>query len=326
VGTNVTSGVVNMFYDPKLSFNYASPAQTSQNSTTYTVTWDLNNLLPGSCQYYWVSLTADSNLTLGESIFTLVNVTTTSCTDADFSNNVDTLHQAVNASWDPNNKTVTPIGQGPEGLVKNDQLLTYTINFENDGTAPAVNIVIHDTLSANLDLSTFKMLGASSPFTMQLNGNVAVWKFNGIMLPDSATDPQGSRGFVSYWIAPLQNLPQGTQITNTANVYFDYNAGVATNTTLNTIDYNLAVTDIVQSNVTITLQPNPFTDFTTIRIQGSEAPYEMKIFDMMGQVVGGQTADNNVITINRNNLASGVYMYQILKDGKLLGKGKMIAQ
>ena len=265
-------------------------------------------------------------LTLGESIFTLVNVTPTSCNEVSGGNNFDTLHQAVNASWDPNNKTVSPIGQGADGAIADNQLLTYTVNFRNDGTAPAVNVVIHDTLSPNLDLTTFKMLGASSPFTMQLNGNVAIWKFNGIMLPDSAVDAQGSRGFVSYWIAPLQGLPQGTQITNTAQVYFDYNAGVTTNTTLNTIDYTLSINDLAQTNVTITLQPNPFSDYTVIKIQGADAPYEMKIYDMLGQQVAGEIAGSNTITINRNNLASGVYMYRIVKDGKLLGPGKMVAQ
>jgi len=326
VGSNVTSGVVNLFYDPGLKYNYSSPAATSQNPTTYTASWNVNSLNPGSCQYFYVSFTADSTLVAGQFIFTLASVTTDSCIDANQANNVDTLHQNVTASWDPNNKQVSPAGLGPEGLVADNQWLTYTINFQNTGTAPAVNIVIQDTLSQFLDITTFKMLGASLPYTMQFAGNEAIWKFNAVSLPDSSTDQQGSHGFVSFQILPLQGLPSKTAITNQADIFFDYNAGQATNKTLNTIDYTLSVNQIAADNVTITLQPNPFNQFTTIKIDGTEGPYELNVYDMLGRVVKNQPASGNIINIDRGNLASGMYMYEILHNGSLVGKGKMIAQ
>jgi len=326
LGSNSANGTVNLFYDPNLTYNYSSPAATSQNSSAFVASWDLNNLLPGDCQYYWISLTADSNLTSGQPVFTLASVTTTGCDDIDMSNNIDTLHQTTTASWDPNNKTVTPIGQGPGGNIGGNQQLTYTLNFQNTGTAPAVNIVIHDTISPNLNLATFKMLGASFPYTMQITGRVAIWKFNDIMLPDSAVDQQGSHGFVSFAINPVQSLPQGTQITNTGYMFFDYNAGVGTNTTLNTIDYTLSVNEITAGNVTITLQPNPFNQLTTIKIEGADGPYELKAYDMMGKIIIDKLTGDNVINIDRGNLASGMYMYEILQKGSVIGKGKMIAQ
>jgi uncharacterized repeat protein (TIGR01451 family) len=326
VGTSVTSGTVNLFYDPTLTYNYSSPAATSQNSTTFTATWNLTGLNPGSCQYYYVSLTADTTLTAGHFIFTMANVTTDGCTDINPGNNVDTLHQNVTASWDPNNKQVSPAGEGPEGLVNYNQWLTYTINFQNTGTAPAVNIVVEDTLSQFLDLSTFKMMGASLPYTMQFSGNTVIWKFNAVSLPDSSTDQQGSHGFVSFMIQPVQNVATKTAITNQADIYFDYNAPVATNRTLNTIDYSLSVNNIAGNDVTITLQPNPFGQFTTIKVDGAEGPYELNVYDMLGRVVKNQTAAGNVFTIDRGSLASGMYTYELTHNGTVIGKGKMIAQ
>ncbi|HWB65134.1 MAG TPA: T9SS type A sorting domain-containing protein, partial [Chitinophagales bacterium] len=326
LGSGIASGDVNMFYDPSLHYNYASPAPTSQNSTTYTVSWALNNLMPGNCQYYWVSLRADSTLPVGQFIFTLANVTTNGCNDADMSNNVDTLHQSVSGSWDPNDKQVTPLGDGPQGNISPDQELYYTVNFQNTGNAPAVNVVVHDSISDNLDIATFKMRGASAPYTMQFNGRMAIWRFSDIMLPDSSVDEQASHGFVSFSIKPLSALASGTQIHNTAGIYFDYNAGVNTNTTLNTIDYALSIDQLASGNVTITLQPNPFSDFTTIRINGAEGPYELEVYDLAGRKVMHQTNGNNFFSIQRGDLASGMYMYEVMQSNKVIGKGKMIAQ
>jgi len=326
VGSTVTSGNVNLYYDPSLRYNYASPAATSQNPTTFTTTWHITSLNPGSCQYYYVSFTADSTLIAGQFIFTLASVTTDGCTDINQNNNVDTVHQNVTASWDPNNKQVSPIGRGPEGLVDGNQWLTYTINFQNTGTAPAINIVIQDTLSQYLDVSTFKMIGASLPYTMQFAGNEAIWKFNAVSLPDSSTDQQASHGFVMFMILPLPNLPSKTQITNQADIFFDYNAGVTTNKTLNTIDYTLSVSQLAADNVTITLQPNPFSQYTTIKVDGVDGPYELNVYDMLGRVVKNQTAAGNVFNLERGTMAAGMYMYEVMHNGAVIGKGKMIAQ
>jgi uncharacterized repeat protein (TIGR01451 family) len=315
-----------MFYDPSLTFNYASPVQTSQNASTHTVAWSFTNLLPGSCQSFWVNFTADSNITVAQQIFTLAYVNSTSCNDVDMSNNVDTIHQEATASWDPNDKIVLPAGIGPQGLITNDQLLTYTINFQNTGNAPAVNVVLHDIISDNLDLNTFKMLSASHPYTMQFSGREAIWKFNAIMLPDSNTDEQHSHGFVSFTISPVQGLAQGTTINNTADIYFDYNSGVRTNTTLNTVDQTLSVNDIEKGTATITLLPNPFNQFTTIKIDGADAPFELKVYDLPGKLIKNETAYKNTISIERGNMAAGMYLYEITKAGKLIGKGKMIAE
>ncbi len=326
IGSNTVSGNVNLFYDPNLSYNYASPAAASQNSSTHTASWVLNNLSPGSCQYYYISLTADSTLQFGQFIFTMANATTTGCNDIDLTDNVDTLHQNVAASWDPNNKTVLPQGEGPQGNIHPDQNLIYNINFQNTGNATAVNIVIHDTLSNNLDINTFKMIGASHPYTMQFSGRIAIWKFNSIMLPDSAVDEPGSHGFVSYSISPAQGLAQGTQILNTAGLFFDYNSGVTTNATVNTIDYTLSVNDIPAQGVTITLQPNPFSQFTTIKVDGNENGFELKVYDVVGKLVRSEQTQNNLFRIERGNLAQGMYMYEVTQKGKVIGKGKMIAQ
>ncbi len=326
IGASISTGTVNLFFDPALVFNYASPAQTSVNNSTHTVSWALNNLMPGSCEYYWVDFDALTTTAIGQHVFMLANVTTTGCQEVDFSNNVDTVHQEATGSWDPNNKLVLPTGEEAEGKIKGDEELTYTVNFQNTGNAPAVNVVLRDLIDDDLDLETFRMIGASHPYTMQFAGREAIWKFSSIMLPDSNTNEPASHGHVTFGIKPNAGLAQGTQLTNTADIYFDYNAAVATNTTLNTIDYTLSVTELETGKATITLMPNPFKDFTTIKIDGENSSYELRVFDMLGQLVRREMATNNTFSIQRETLAAGVYMYEVVKSNKVIGKGKMIAE
>lgn len=326
VGSVVTSGTVNLFFDPALTFNYAQPAQTSFNNSTHTASWNINNLAPGSCQGIWVSLTADTTIQINQFIFTLANVTTNGCNDVDQTNNVDTVHQAVTGSWDPNNKLVLPAGEGADGKITATQELTYTVNFQNTGNAPAVNVVVRDMIDDDLDLETFRMIGASHPYAMQFNGREAIWKFSAIMLPDSTTNEPASHGYVSFAIQPNAGLAEGTQLNNTADIYFDYNTAIVTNTTKNTIDYALSVEHLQNENVTITLMPNPFKDYTSIKIEGENTSYQLKVYDMLGKLIRQDVTTNNIFSIQRESLSAGVYMYQVTKGDQLIGKGKMIAE
>lgn len=326
-GTNSTGGTVNMYYDESLTFDSAYPAPVSQNSSTFTVSWPVNSLTPGQCAYYWVAFRAATSLTIGQPVLDIATVNTTACTDINLANNVDTVTQIVKGSWDPNNKQVNPAGEGSEGLINNSEELTYSINFQNTGTAPAVNVIVQDAIPTFLDMTTFRMVSSNPPFTsMQFNGNQVTWKFSDVLLPDSAADETNSHGYVSFAATPVAGLPQGTQIMNAGNVFFDYNAGVTTQNTLNTIDYALAVKDLPDNNITITLQPNPFSDYTIVKIDGAVASYELRVYDMLGNLVNDQFTENNIFRIERGSMAAGMYMYQVVQQDKVIGMGKMIAQ
>jgi hypothetical protein len=71
--------------------------------------------------------------------------------------------------------------------------------------------------------------------------------------------------------------------------------------------------------------PNPFKDYTTIRIDGENGTYELRVFDLLGQQVKRDVTTNNIFTIQRGNMAAGVYMYEVVKNNQVIAKGKMIA-
>lgn len=326
VGNSVTSGTLSMFYDPALVFTSSSPAQSAHNASTRTITWNLGALYPGQQVSYWVNFNALSSTQIGYNAFNLVNVVTNGCNDVNLNNNVDTVHQVATSSWDPNNKLVEPIGIGEEGRISANETVYYTVNFQNTGTAPAVNIVLRDEISNQLDLSTFRMLESSHPYTLQIEGSELVWKFSNIMLPDSTTDEPNSHGFVRFSINQKSDLTQGTTIENTAGIYFDFNEAVITNTTLNTIDYNLGVDDL-SGGVGVTIMPNPFRDYTTIKIAGDNGDnVKLEVMSILGEVVMAQKSSNGIFTINRGGLPAGVYLYRVVSSTREIAKGKLIAE
>ncbi|WP_367392737.1 T9SS type A sorting domain-containing protein [Lewinella sp. LCG006] len=142
---------------------------------------------------------------------------------------------AVN-SYDPNIKTALPAGVGPEHLIDKDWTLNYMIQFQNTGNDVAYEVVIADTLSEALDLSTLDVKGASHPFTWALTPERALtFTFANILLPDSTSNEPGSHGFVAFSIAPKTSILPGAIIENTAHIYFDFNEAIVTNTVDHTI-------------------------------------------------------------------------------------------
>lgn len=144
----------------------------------------------------------------------------------------------VSCAYDPNDKLVTPQGFGPAGAVAIDQeWLEYTVRFQNTGTDTAFTVQLLDTLDADLDPASMEVLAASHDLTLiQVDAQqVATFRFERILLPDSNVNEPASHGFVKYRIRPRTGLPHLTAITNSAAIHFDLNPPVITNTVLNTL-------------------------------------------------------------------------------------------
>ncbi len=155
-----------------------------------------------------------------------------SCTAQNNHTSNDLFSQSNSCSCDPNDKLVSPKGCGPDGRIAFGQALTYRVRFENVGTGPAHDVMIRDVLDSDFDPLSLQMLGSDHTFTIQIDpGNELVIHFTGIELQPNAT------GEVFFSLDHLPGLPEGTTLTNSAEIYFDLNPPVITNTELNTL-YN----------------------------------------------------------------------------------------
>jgi uncharacterized repeat protein (TIGR01451 family) len=150
----------------------------------------------------------------------------------------DTECLTITDSFDPNDKLVLPAGVTAAHYTAFGQELAYTVRFQNTGNDYAYRVVVVDTLSDQLDLSTLRVVGASHPYQYTVSGKgrpVLTFTFDNINLPDSTRDQAGSNGLVKFTIKPLKDLPEKTRIENFADIFFDYNLPVRTNTVRNTL-------------------------------------------------------------------------------------------
>ncbi len=238
-----------------------------------------------------------------------------------------------NGSYDPNNKEAQPAGYNSSHYIAPNQYIDYQINFQNTGTDTAFFVTLIDTLSPHLDPSSIQVTSASHPYTWSLKGNgILEVKFDYIMLPDSNVNEPASHGFVKFRIQQNANNPSGTIINNFADIYFDLNAPVRTNTTYHEIGVNFYILTVVPledaPQVTVNAYPNPFTYGTTIEVEGAEYDnLTLVVYDVMGRQVTTLSKDaTNQIELPRNNLEKGVYVFKLLGNGEAISSGKIVAQ
>ncbi|MBA3704517.1 MAG: T9SS type A sorting domain-containing protein [Bacteroidetes bacterium] len=291
-----------------------------------TVCWSYTTLT--SALYYEIYFTVPVNTPLG-SVFTTCATATIIGMDINPANNYYCYTRYVAGSFDPNDKSVNPIGDGPQGnITLADNTLNYHINFQNTGNGPAVNITVKDTLSNKLDINTLEVTGISHNYILDvLPGNVLRWEFNNIMLADSGNNEPASHGWIAYKVKQKSSNQIGDQIKNTAYIYFDFNSAVITNTTLNTISTPTVIEKLSGNKAMVKVFPNPFSDNTTFIIQ-SDKSNEIFSFELL-DVLGKQVRSTKEITgkefhFSRNGLPNGIYFYKFYTAESTVDIGKLI--
>ena len=144
--------------------------------------------------------------------------------------NLDTLQQAVIASFDPNDITVNHAHLTPSQVAAATPL-DYLVRFENLGTDTAFSVIVVDSLPASqLQLGTLQLVGSSHNCQWMVTGRgVLTMRFPNIRLPYQRIDALRSQGFVRFQVRPRTSLTEGTIIPAIAHITFDFNPPIATN-------------------------------------------------------------------------------------------------
>jgi hypothetical protein len=245
--------------------------------------------------------------------------------DNNVTNNYYTHCFSIVNSHDPNDKVVSPTNE----IDTSQYNLTYTINFQNTGNAPAQHVRILDTLDTNIDESTFQLLSYSHEPQVQIIGKNVKFIFQGINLPDSISNEPASHGFVQYRVKRMNNLPIGTQIRNTAYIYFDFNPPIQTNTTINEI----ALTSGVglgenQNPILFSIFPNPLTSGQLLNIYFNSSEMkkaEFSVYDLSGRKLFTQfvNASEQSQQLNLPSLSPGIYLV-IVNEGNYITQQKLV--
>jgi uncharacterized repeat protein (TIGR01451 family) len=313
-GTMVESGYIQFNKDPRYGGVIAASKQYDYDSISAdmkTLYWDMN-IRPLEEKRIKISMQMPDFSFIGDTLESVV-----SYKDAQSVLSSDTANVVVRCSYDPNDKTVFPMGVTDENLVLMNEPLSYTIRFQNTGNDYAKNVVVIDTLSSALDLETFEVVAASHNLkTTYTSDGVVEFRFDDIMLLDSTTNEPESHGFVKYRIKAKRDLPDNTVVENTAHIFFDYNPAVVTNTTMNTMTYTILKNEEstaieIPYDATVKLYPNPISDYAVLEFDNAGNDlFQLTISDVTGKVVNTmQTSGNNFVV--GKGLAKGVYLYSL---------------
>lgn len=300
-----------MDFDPALGFVSATPAPSSVAGNT--ITWTAPFFTMTSAFQHkdvGVRLLVPPDIGLvGSTLVTTATITTAN-TDADLANNTYVSSQVVTASLDPNDKAVRTSTDASVGqyFIGDDEWLDYTIRFQNTGTDTAFNVVITDTLEADLDPATIQWGASSHTCIKELGaGGVVKFIFPNILLPDSNVNEPLSHGLVGFRIKPKQPLLPGTFLSNVCDIYFDFNPPVHTNTAEVEATVGMEVQEHGQDHML--LFPNPVNDVLYVTGQAAgTGMLDVEIRGTDGRSVMRARIASGTSAITVASLASGSYM------------------
>lgn len=292
-----------------------------------TYTFSLGTLNPGAIVSFplYLDIGCDS---VGTVYCIDASVVGSVATDCDSTNNYAQECHALTGSYDPNDKRVASQDFSLNGWVTDEDIsatdqLNYMIRFQNTGNDTAYNVRITDTLSSFLDPTTIQVGASPHFYNMVVIGDVVIFEFPHIKLPDSLTDPIDSQSFIRFSVKQRPGNPQGTVIENTAGIYFDFNQPIYTNTTTNTIPVINGISSQVLDQVKV--YPNPGADRIRVDWEG-QGGFTFVLRNLMGQKILQVRSDNPQAEISTNGIAKGTYLYEVRNGDLVVGAGLWIRE
>ena len=308
----VSSGSIEFVNDANVTYLAANniPSSWTLTNTATGFTLDFVNLGSNVSEQIEIVLNVPTTANIGD-LITNTAMYTSATNDSNLTNNTTSLTETVVNSYDPNDISES---HGREIAYANftatDEYLYYTIRFQNIGTADAINVNIENTLNPLLDASTLHMLHSSHNVVMTETNGQLTFAHDTINLVSQAEDEEASKGFVYYKIKPVAGYNVGTIIPNTAEIYFDFNAPVITNTfETEFVEENLSVDQFNTND--FTLYPNPANSILNIKLNNAlRGNATVEVIDIQGKTVITTTI-NQTLQLDVKSLMSGLYFVKL---------------
>lgn len=325
IGTTILSGSVTLTADSNYFITGSNPPALISGDVAI---WEFANLQPLQSGEATLEVLLSSNVPLGTELISTVMVDSIAgITDETPADNIATAIETVVGSFDPNDKQVSPVGDvTAEILEANGAWLNYTIRFQNTGTAPASNVYIVDTLSELLNINTLEIVNASHPMRWEIGGQrTLTWFFDNIQLPDSLHNEAASHGFVRYRIQPILPFAEllNKTASNSADIYFDFNAPIRTNTT-ETKFTEISAVPTPFSFASVRIVPNPGDDVAMLYWPDLESnePATLRVLNVAGETV----FSSEIPALNRvpfekilvKDWPKGLYFVQLQSKGRVI--------
>lgn len=315
-GTLTNSGIIELKLDPLAQYyNSNVPVDSIVSNSIY---WHYDSL--DVFQHFKINLSVimPDFQSIGSALVDSLNVFVLDDHGAEIDEFSVEQSQILTCAYDPNDKTVNPQGRTNLGYIPTDtEWLTYTIRFQNTGNDTAQNVRIEDVLDNKIE----QLIVLSSSHTLRTlvdESNKVSFMFDNINLPDSNVNVLGSQGYVAYKAKLKNNLPDGTQIFNVAEIYFDYNPAIVTNTVLNTLhDEDVLSLNELTKNSKLLIYPNPFSDFVTLELmdKNSTEEYYLDVYNMLGQkLINKIPFKSDKIQLSGLEFGKGVLLFKLYSE------------
>ena len=192
---------------------------------------DISVMQPFEVREFWVLL----KMPAGSAVLPILDFKTSIANSAGVEMDRYEYSEQLRCSYDPNDKREYPDREGEDNLTLMDEELEYTIRFQNNGNDTAFLVKIVDPIDTNIDPSSIRVINSSHEVETCIENENLIFLFEDIYLVDSMTNYEGSQGFVSFRCNTKEGRAENTIVHNTADIIFDSNLPIVTNTTINTL-------------------------------------------------------------------------------------------
>lgn len=318
IGTTQLDGSVSLAYNETM-LTFLTANETLASQTSNSLIFDFTELNPFESRTINLEFNVFTPPTVS-SDDVLVFVSEIISTDLDYTpeDNIYTLEQIVVNSYDPNDKHVLQGATISEDETSN--YLDYIVRFQNTGTASAINVRIEDVLDPKLDWKTFIPMSSSHDYRVEItNENKVAFIYDDINLASQSDDEELSQGFIAFKIKPKSDVQVGDIINGTADIFFDFNPPITTNSVNTEIVAPLSINEYDFQNVK--LFPNPAKD--QLEITSPQIIDRLTVTDMNGRLLKDIKLSNSDYILDVSSLLNGIYFLEI-KSGETKSVKKFI--
>ena len=304
-GNQVLSGTINFSYNNSmLDFVSASPVMISH--TDGSLSYSYTNLHPFETREIAIKLNVNTPteipaVNIGDKLSCNAEINSEGNIDETPNDNTIVLKQTVTGSFDPNNKQcLEGENVAPSEIGK---FLHYVINFENTGNVAAQNIIVKDIIDTEkFDINSMEILIATHPVSTIVDGNKIEFIFSNINLQPNRY------GNVIFKIKTRGDLPPGSSVTNKADIYFDFNSAIETNTA--TTVFQVLANEGFEKDQSVAISPNPASDYLMIKANGKIK--SVQSYDIQGRIIANMLAGDTQMKMDISNYAKGIYFVKVI--------------
>ena len=304
-GTENSNGDINLTFDiSKLS--YLESDMTPILIDNNLIKWNYSNLSPFETKSILVKFNVRMPGIVNNGDYLNFNSNVlTSTIDENYNNNTSVLQHKVINSHDPNNIICIEGNNISSDYI--GKYVHYLINFENIGTANAINVVVKNLIdSSKFDLNTLHIIGSSHGCSVRQRNDVFEFIFENINLP---FDDANNDGYILFKIKLLDSLDNSDVFENQAEIYFDYNFPILTNNEVTSFS-TLSLHGNILDNL-FRLFPNPTN--AILNFESNQEIKSLELYDLQGRLLK-RINDTSKYKFDLSNEAKGIYFIKITTE------------